>query len=81
MQMEKKLMLPGGILWIAGLILAIAGMNVSGDAGKWLQIIGNGAFLIGLAVVGIAWFRKKSGDEGENDGTGEKNPEKREPGA
>lgn len=56
--MHKKLILATGILWIGGLAAAITGMNIEGDAAKWLVIGGNAAFLIGLALAGVVWALK-----------------------
>ena len=39
--MDKRLVLPGGILWIAGLVLSVVGMNIRSDTGKLLAVIGN----------------------------------------
>ena len=54
--MNKRLILPGGILWIAGLVLSIVGLNIHTDTGSLISIIGNIVFLIGLGIVGAAWF-------------------------
>ena len=39
--MNKRLVLPGGILWIVGLVLSIVGMNIKTDTGSLIAIIGN----------------------------------------
>ena len=39
--MDKRLVLPGGILWIAGLVMSIVGMNLHTDTGRLVAIIGN----------------------------------------
>ncbi len=54
--------LTGAICWIVGLALAIIGMNVPEDAGKWMTVIGEILFLIGLMIEGVIWFRKKKGE-------------------
>jgi glucose dehydrogenase len=54
--MSKRLILPGGILWILGLIMSIVGMNIHNDTGRLIAVIGNVLFLIGLGVVGAAWL-------------------------
>ena len=54
--MNKRLVLPGGILWIAGLILSIVGLNIHTTAGNLLAVSGNILFLIGLGLMGAAWF-------------------------
>jgi len=54
--MSKRLILPGGILWILGLVMSIVGMNIHNDTGRLIAVIGNVLFLIGLGVVGAAWL-------------------------
>ena len=49
--MNKRLILPGGILWIAGLVLSIVGMNIHTDTGSLVSVIGNILFLVGLGIV------------------------------
>lgn len=65
--MNKRLVLPGGILWIAGLVMSIIGMNIDTDTGKLVAVIGNILFLVGLGIVGAAWLiarnKKGSGQE------------------
>ena len=65
--MKKKLFLPGGILWVIGLVMSIVGMNLEGDAGTWVATIGNILFLVGLGIVGAAWMiaRKNEEKQGE----------------
>ena len=57
--MLKKWTAAGCALWIAGLAAAIVGLNLQGEAGKWMQIIGNVVFLAGLGITGAVWFRRK----------------------
>ena len=66
--MNKRLVLPGGILWIAGLVMSIIGMNIHTDTGKLVAIFGNILFLIGLGIVGAAWMiaRKKGENREDN---------------
>ena len=45
--MNKKLILPGCILWIAGLAASIIGMNIDSKAGQLTAVIGNILFFIG----------------------------------
>ena len=65
--MNKRLVLPGGILWIAGLVMSIIGMNIDTNTGKLVAVIGNILFLVGLGIVGAAWLiarnKKGSGQE------------------
>ena len=70
--MNKRLILPGGILWIAGLVLSIVGMNIHTDTGSLVSVIGNILFLVGLGIVGAAWLMAR-----RNDGAA-KEAEKRE---
>ena len=70
--MNKRLILPGGILWIAGLVLSIVGMNIHTDTGSLVSVIGNILFLVGLGIVGAAWLMAR---RNENDA---KETEKRE---
>ena len=65
--MNKRLILPGGILWIAGLVMSIVGMNIRTDTGSVIAVVGNILFLIGLGIVGAAWFivRKKEDETRE----------------
>ncbi len=66
---KKRLAALGAGLWILGLILSIVGLNISGAAGQWMTVTGSIAFLAGLGLEGIWWFRGRR-DQEEN----EKNP-------
>ena len=61
--MNKRLVLPGGILWIAGLVISIVGMNIKTDTGSLIAIIGNILFLVGLGIVGAAWLAARKKEE------------------
>lgn len=61
--MEKTLNIIGCVLWIAGLATTITGLNIPGNSGRWLTVIGNIAFLIGLGIVGALWLRKKKSEQ------------------
>ncbi len=61
--MERTLNIIGCVLWIAGLAATITGLNLSGNAGRWLTVIGNIAFLVGLGIVGAIWLWKKKGEQ------------------
>ena len=54
--MNRKLVLPGGILWILGLVLSIVGMNIHNQTGPLISVIGNILFLVGLGIIGAAWL-------------------------
>ena len=56
---EKLLPALGAGLWIAGLILAITGLNIRSDAGQWMSVTGNIAFLAGLGLEGVWWLRRR----------------------
>ena len=58
--MERKMTIVGSVLWIGGLASAIIGLNMEGNAGTWTAVGGNIAFLVGLGIMGIVWFKKKS---------------------
>ena len=66
--MNKRLVVPGCILWIAGVIASIVGINVEGKAGQLTALIGNILFFIGLGFVGAAWLMKKREEEKTNRG-------------
>ena len=45
--MTRKLILPGGILWLSGMALSIIGMNIKNDTGSLIAVIGNVLFSSG----------------------------------
>ena len=61
--MNKKLILPGCILWIAGLAASIIGMNIDSKAGQLTAVIGNILFFIGLGIVGAAWLMTRKNED------------------
>ena len=63
--MNKRLVLPGGILWIAGLVMSIVGMNLHTDTGRLVAIIGNIVFLVGLGIFGAAWLMARKSKDSE----------------
>lgn len=63
--MDKRLVLPGGILWIAGLVMIIVGMNLHTDTGRLVAIIGNIVFLVGLGIFGAAWLMARKSKDSE----------------
>lgn len=63
--MDKRLVLPGGILWIAGLVMSIVGMNLHTDMGRLVAIIGNIVFLVGLGIFGAAWLMARKSKDSE----------------
>ena len=66
--MDRRLLLPGSILWIAGLVLSIVGMNIRSDTGKLLAVIGNIILFIGLGIVGAAWPIRQKKEETKKEG-------------
>ena len=54
--MDKRLLLPGGILWVIGLVMSIVGLNIQTDTGSLIAVIGNILLLVGLGIVGAAWL-------------------------
>ena len=62
-QMEKKLTVIGCVLWIAGLIVAIVGLNLTGDAKTWVSVTGNIVFLVGLGITGAVWLKKRKSEK------------------
>lgn len=68
--MNKRLLLPGCVLWVVGLAASIVGINLEGNAGQWISVIGNILFFIGLGIVGAAWLmaqknENRNGNQGE----------------
>ena len=61
--MERKLTLIGCSMWILGLIAAIVGLNLEGDAKIWVSVIGNIVFLAGLGITGAVWLKKKKAEK------------------
>ena len=61
--MNKRLVLPGGVLWLAGLVISIVGMNIHTDTGSLVAVIGNILFLVGLGIVGAAWLMARRSAE------------------
>ena len=67
---EKRLAALGAGFWILGLVLFVLGLNIPGTAGQWMTVIGSIAFLTGLGLEGIWWFRGRREQE-EKDPPGE----------
>ena len=61
--MMKKLTVIGCSMWIVGLITAIIGLNLTGEAKTWVSIIGNVVFLVGLGITGVVWLKKKKDED------------------
>lgn len=55
----RKWTIAGCVLWILGLAASIVGLNIPGDAGKWMAIAGDIVFLAGLGITGAVWMKKK----------------------
>ena len=67
--MEKTLKILASLFWIIGLVVSIVGLNIKTDTGRWMSVIGNVTFLVGLALQGVVWAlmsrNKKSPAEAE----------------
>ena len=61
--MMKKLTVIGCSMWIVGLVTAIIGLNLTGNAKTWVSIVGNVIFLVGLGITGFVWLKRKKDDE------------------
>ena len=55
----KKVSAAGCALWIAGLIVFITGLNLTGNAKEWMTVAGSIVFLAGLGITGAIWMKKK----------------------
>ena len=53
--MEKTLKVLASLFWIIGLAASIIGLNIKTDTGRWISVIGNITFFIGLALQGVVW--------------------------
>ena len=53
--MEKTLKILASMFWIIGLVVSIVGLNIKTDTGRWMSVIGNVTFLVGLALQGVVW--------------------------
>ena len=65
MNREKIWTAAGCGLWIAGLAVFIAGLNLDGCTGSWMTVAGSIAFLIGLGITGALWMKRKKEETGE----------------
>ena len=63
--MQRKMTVIGCSMWIVGLVTAIIGLNLTGNAKTWVSIVGNVIFLVGLGITGVVWMKKKK-DEDKN---------------
>ena len=63
MKTKKILTVTGCGLWIAGLAVFIAGLNLEGNTGSWMTVAGSIAFLIGLGITGALWLKRKKEEE------------------
>ena len=61
--MMKKLTVIGCTMWIVGLVTAIIGLTLTGNARTWVSIVGNVVFLVGLGITGIVWMKRKKAEE------------------
>lgn len=56
----KKLTVAGCIFWIAGLIVFIVGMNLNSNVREPMMTLGSIVFLVGLAINGVVWAKRKN---------------------
>ena len=56
----KKLTVAGCIFWIVGLVVFIVGMNINSNVREPMMTLGSSVFLVGLAINGVVWVKKKS---------------------
>ena len=77
--MNRKLFLAGGILWIAGLVLSIVGLNLEGGVRSALSVAGNIVFLVGLGITGAVWLRARNREEASRPEEPAPGHEKKEP--
>ena len=61
--MNKRLLLPGCVLWVVGLAASIIGINLEGTTGQWISVIGNILFFIGLGIVGAARLMARKNED------------------
>ena len=59
-QRMKKMTITGCSLWIIGLIVFIAGINLTGNTRETMMTLGSIIFLMGLVLSAIVWMKKKS---------------------
>ena len=74
-RMQKKLTIIGCTMWIIGLAGSIIGLNLTGNAKKWVSMIGNIVFLIGLGIVAVVWIKKKQAEQTKEQESKTKNAE------
>ncbi|MBQ6289928.1 MAG: hypothetical protein IJK71_11875 [Clostridia bacterium] len=56
----KKLTVAGCIFWIVGLIVFIVGMNINSSIRETMMTLGSVVFLMGLAINGVVWAKRKN---------------------
>lgn len=61
--MKKGWTIAGCVFWIAGLVLFIVGLNLTGSTKEWLTVTGSILFMIGLGISGAIWMKKKKDDD------------------
>ncbi len=57
----------GAGLWILGLILSIIGLNLHTPTGRWISIVGNITFLVGLGLEGVWWLKREKAKKAEKE--------------
>ena len=56
----KKLTLAGCIFWIAGLVVFIVGINLTGNTREQMMTLGSIIFMIGLGLYAVVWLKRKN---------------------
>ena len=59
----KKLTMAGCILWIAGLIVFIVGINLTGNTRETMMTLGSIVFMMGLGISVFVWMKKKNDEK------------------
>lgn len=65
MRKEKEWTDTGCAFWILGLVLFIAGLNIEGETGSWMNVAGSVLFLLGLGISGAVWVIRKKNEQEE----------------
>lgn len=60
MKHRKTIAIIALVLWVAGLILTLTGINLVKPTGSWMTVAGSVSLVLGLALVGVLWFGKRT---------------------
>ena len=61
---QQRWSVAGCVLWIAGLIAFIIGLNLNGAVKDWMTVTGSIAFLLGLGITGALWMKRNKDENG-----------------